>query len=241
LDALQVGEADLFYHIPALLYSPAYCAENSGALHQDWPRIPLPASKKILAGSAELGRQIATLLNTQSGAKGVTVGEIRSELKIISTVKRVGAGSLTDFELSVDAGWGYVGKGGITMPGKGKVLDRDYSKSEREAISKGAEDLGISSDRAFAIFGAKTLDIYLNDVAFWSNVPEKVWDYTIGGYQVIKKWLSYREEKLLGRPLTKEEVRYVQEMVRRIAAILLLTPALDANYQDVKANTYAWP
>lgn len=36
--------------------------------------------------------------------------------------------------------------------------------------------------------------------------------YDIGGYQVIKKWLSYREAKLLGRPLTKEEVRYVQEM-----------------------------
>jgi hypothetical protein len=66
-------------------------------------------------------------------------------------------------------------------------------------------------------------------------------DHTIGGYQVIKKWLSYREEPLLGRPLTKDEARYVQEMARRIAAILLLEPALDANYQAVKANTYPWP
>jgi hypothetical protein len=28
---------------------------------------------------------------------------------------------------------------------------------------------------------------------------------------------------------------------RRIAAILLLEPALDANYERVKADTYAWP
>lgn len=63
----------------------------------------------------------------------------------------------------------------------------------------------------------------------------------IGGYRVTKKWLFYREEKLLGPPLTKEEVRYVQEMVRRIAAILLLQPALDANYRAVKENTYPWP
>jgi len=63
----------------------------------------------------------------------------------------------------------------------------------------------------------------------------------IGGYQVVKKWLSYREEKLLGRPLTKDEVRYVQETVRRIAAILLLQSALDANYRAVKENTYTWP
>ncbi len=37
----------------------------------------------------------------------------------------------------------------------------------------------------------------------------RVWDYTIGGYQVIKKWLSYREHKLLGRPLTTDEAREV--------------------------------
>jgi Type ISP C-terminal specificity domain len=80
----------------------------------------------------------------------------------------------------------------------------------------------------------------LNDVARWSNVPARVWEYTIGGYQVMKKWLSYREEKLLGRPLKVEEVREVQNIARRIAAILLLEPALDANYCQVKEHTFAW-
>jgi len=75
----------------------------------------------------------------------------------------------------------------------------------------------------------------------WTNIPSKVWDYTIGGYQVIKKWLSYREKPLLGRALTTDEVRYVQEMARRIAAILLLEPALDANYESIKQHTYRWP
>jgi hypothetical protein len=78
-------------------------------------------------------------------------------------------------------------------------------------------------------------------VAYWKNIPLRVWEYTIGGYQVIKKWLSYREEKLLGRPMTKDEVRWVQEMGRRIAAILLLEPTLDENYRAVKGHTYEWP
>jgi hypothetical protein len=30
-------------------------------------------------------------------------------------------------------------------------------------------------------------------------------------------------------------------MIRRIAALLLLHPALDANYQVVKADPYPWP
>ena len=68
-----------------------------------------------------------------------------------------------------------------------------------------------------------------------------MWDYTIGGYQVIKKWLSYREEPLLGRPLQPDEVREVTNMARPIAAILLLEPDLNTNYEAVKANTYDWP
>ncbi len=83
--------------------------------------------------------------------------------------------------------------------------------------------------------------MYLNDVAFWRNVPARVWDYTLGGYQVIKKWLSYREKALLGRGLKIEEVKEVTDMARRIAGLLLLRPALDANYQAVKAAVYPWP
>jgi hypothetical protein len=71
-------------------------------------------------------------------------------------------------------------------------------------------------------------------------VPEKVWDYTIGGYQVIKKWLSYRENSLLGRALTHDEAREVTHMARRIAALLLLQPELDKNYAAVKSASAAW-
>jgi hypothetical protein len=83
--------------------------------------------------------------------------------------------------------------------------------------------------------------VYLNDVAYWRNIPANVWDYRIGGYQVIKKWLSYREQELLGRPLKSDEAREVVNMARRIAAIILLQPQLDANYLAIKNATYAWP
>ena len=44
-----------------------------------------------------------------------------------------------------------------------------------------------------------TGSIYLNDWAYWRNVPANLWSYKLGGYQVLKKWLSYRERKVLGR------------------------------------------
>jgi hypothetical protein len=71
-------------------------------------------------------------------------------------------------------------------------------------------------------------------------VPARVWDYYIGGYQVIKKWLSYRERALLKRNLTPDELSEVSAMVRRLAALRLLEPELDRNYEAVKANTYDW-
>jgi hypothetical protein len=67
-----------------------------------------------------------------------------------------------------------------------------------------------------------------------------VWDYTLGGYQVIKKWLSYREHDVLGRALKPEEALYVSEMTRRIAAILLLGRDLDKNYAESKAAAVEW-
>ncbi len=242
----QARPEQLFFSTLAVLHSPTYRRENASALRQHWPRVPLPASKEALLASAELGRQVAALLDTESPVKGITAGTIRPELRAIGTVARSGGGKLDPDagDLDVAAGWGHAGKGGVTMPGKGRAIERDYSPEELSALSplspNGGEGPGVRGT-ALECLGKTTSDIYLNDRAYWKNVPARVWEYTIGGYQVMKKWLSYREKELLGRGLTMDEARYVTEMSRRIAAILLLEPALDANYQAVKAATYPWP
>jgi hypothetical protein len=85
-----------------------------------------------------------------------------------------------------------------------------------------------------------THDVHLNNAACWKNIPANVWDCTIGGYQVLKKWLSYREHVLLGRPLSADEAREVTHNARRITALLLLQPSLDQNYAAVKAAPAPW-
>ena len=230
-------------HALAIGYSPAYLAENADGIRQDWPRIPLPDSRELLCSSAALGRTLVALLDTESAVTGVTTGKVRAELRSLGTIWRVDGGTLNpdSGDLEVTAGWGHGGKDGVTMPGKGKVVVRDYTVDERAAIEQGAALLGLSMQEAIAHLGETTCDVYLNNVACWKNIPRNVWNYHIGGYQVIKKWLSYRERDLLGRALTVDEVREVTSMARRIAAILLLEPALDANYQTIKHATYAWP
>ena len=73
------------------------------------------------------------------------------------------------------------------------------------------------------MLGQTTFDIYLNGNSYWRNVPAAVWCYKLGGYQVLKKWLSYRERPILGRALLLEEVLYFAEVARRIGAIVTTT------------------
>jgi hypothetical protein len=54
---------------------------------------------------------------------------------------------------------------------------------------------------------------------------------------VIKKWLSYREREILGRGLTTDEVHAVTGIARRIAAIVLVEPKLDASYKAITEST----
>lgn len=81
--------------------------------------------------------------------------------------------------------------------------------------------------------------LWWNKVAYWDNVPQRVWTFTLGGYPVIKKWLDYRHVDKLGRSLRYDEVRYLTETVQRIAAILDLGPSLDAHYTLIKESTLA--
>ena len=241
---VDANAAELVWlHVLAIGYSPAYLAENADGIRQDWPRVPLPAERDDLLASAALGRQLATLLDTESKVAGVTDGSPRLELRAIGVITRAGGGSLNPAagDLAVTAGWGHGGQGGVTMPGQGRLMQRAYDQAELAAIEAGARALGLSLADALAELGEGTYDVYLNDVAYWRNVPVNVWRYTIGGYQVMKKWLSYREKSLLGRDLKVEEAREVCDMARRLAAILLLQPQLDENYRRAKANSYSWP
>ncbi|CCH91019.1 Adenine specific DNA methyltransferase [Microcystis aeruginosa PCC 9432] len=221
----------IWLHSLAIGYSPLYLGENADGIRQDFPRIPLPNSQELLIKSAQLGQAIASLLDTENPVIGVTKKPTPA-LQKIALISCTDGGNLNPDkgDLIINVGWGHGGKNGVTMPGKGKAIARQYTTAEMSVISPEMRKL----------LGTTTYDIYLNDRAYWQNIPARVWEYTIGGYQVIKKWLSYREEKLLGRGLTIAEVQEVSEMTRRITAIILLESDLDDNYQNIKTAVYSF-
>ena len=187
-------------------------------LRMEWPRIPLPGwsdreaegAAEALARSAAFGRELAALLEPDTQVSGVTKAPLRTEIALIAVPTTVSGRNMADDDFAVTAGWGHHGQGDAVMPGQGRVVERAFSPEERAAMG----------DKLPAL-GNTTVDVLLNGNAFWRNVPAAVWTYRLGGYQVLKKWLSYRECGILGRALRVEEVQHFTDTARRIAAILL--------------------
>ena len=220
LDDLGLGPEDLFHHTLAVLHDPTYRKTNAGALRMEWPRIPLSGypnggderAAETMRRSAAHGRELAALLDPETPMPGVTQAPLRPEIAAIAVPGTAHGRNMAGEDFAITAGWGRHGQGDAVMPGQGNAVERTFTSEERAAMSDSVRQLGET-----------TFDVHLNANAFWHNVPAAVWHYTLGGYQVLKKWLSYREQSILQRPSRPEEVQQFAEIARRIAAILMIT------------------
>ena len=167
--------------------------------------------------------ELAALLDPDTRVHGMTQAPPRPGITAIAVPATAGGRNMAGEDVAVTAGWSHFGQGDAVMPGQGRAMERDFSPVERATVG-GAF---LSPDRG-------TFDIFLNGEAFWRNVPAAIWSFRLGGYQVLKKWLSYRERDIPGRPLRPEEIPHFSETVRWIGAILLLTrPASPTSAQPI--------
>jgi hypothetical protein len=129
--------------------------------------------------------------------------------------------------------WDVLGKrtGAIAVP----------ARTDGKTIAAG--DLGVTISYYGAAGGRWVEDnggsLYLNDDVLLRGVPSEVWQYELGGYPVMKKWLGYRHvSRLGGRPLTLAELDELRSIAQRIAAVLELRPALDELQGRLAADAF---
>lgn len=209
----------VWLHALAIGFSSLYVEQNGEAVRSGWPRIPFPDTRQSLCKSAALGERVAALLDPDMAVPAT--GPHDAYLRTVAAIGRVDGKSLNpgDGDLAVTAGWGIVQPGKV-MPGAGKYDVRERTAADSDGLTDVEQDA----------LGEQMLDVYLNDDVRWLGVPGAAWDYKIGGFQVLRKWLSYRDRRSLGRDLTATEARTFTTIARRLTALVLLGQELDANY-----------
>jgi predicted helicase len=66
--------------------------------------------------------------------------------------------------------------------------------------------------------------VYINKTQFFGNVSESEWQFSVGGYQVLHKWLKDR----VGRKLSDDELTYYQHIIKAIRETTRLMQASEA-------------
>ena len=72
--------------------------------------------------------------------------------------------------------------------------------------------------------------VHINQTQYFDGVPEDVWAFYVGGYQVLDKWLKDRR----GRQLAYDDLTHYQRVVVALQQTMQLMTEIDATIP-------AWP
>ena len=103
-------------------------------------------------------------------------------------------------DFAVTAGWGHFGVGDAVMPGRGRIVERRLSTEGDSKRWRNTWPRLVRRPSMCTSTGRPS----------GATSPAAIWDYRLGGYQVLKKWLlSYRERTgYSSRKLRAEEVQH---------------------------------
>jgi len=81
-------------------------------------------------------------------------------------------------------------------------------------------------------YDAETQRVFINREQYFSPVPDELWSYTIGGYQVLDKWLKDRAE----RRLSSADIKRYCRVATALAETMKIQVELAEVYPDVEQN-----
>ncbi|MCK4387270.1 MAG: N-6 DNA methylase [Dehalococcoidia bacterium] len=75
--------------------------------------------------------------------------------------------------------------------------------------------------------------VYINDDQYFERIEKEVWEYQIGGYQVLDKWLKDRK----GRKLSLEEIKHYCQITTALKKTMEVQQKIDSLYADIEKET----
>ncbi len=78
----------------------------------------------------------------------------------------------------------------------------------------------------------KNNKIYINDKQYFEGIKSEAWNYHIGGYQVLDKWLKDRKDKVL----SSEDVNHYLKVVTALKLTIETQKEIDKLYNKVEID-----
>jgi len=113
-----------------------------------------------------------------------------------------------------------------------ELIDLHLLKSERLNGSS-AEFLVVGDNRVKERkYNKKEECLYINEKQYFTTVTPEVWNYYIGGYQVLDKWLKDRTERVL----SNDEVNHFLKVITALNWTLHFQKEIDKLYPEIEKN-----
>lgn len=74
--------------------------------------------------------------------------------------------------------------------------------------------------------------LYINDIQYFDGIEPEVWNYFIGGYQVLDKWLKDRKDKIL----SPEDINHLLRVITALKLTIELQKEIDKLYLKIENN-----
>jgi hypothetical protein len=112
---------------------------------------------------------------------------------------------------------------GTTFPESGNnVVESGYPKYE---IQNPSPTLPVNGEGAGSASGKEEPfgRVYINKTQYFGGIAPEVWNFYVGGYQVLEKWLKDRR----GRELSYEDIQHYQKVAAALGKTIDIMEAID--------------
>ena len=201
---------EIFHYVYAVLYAPAYREKYAEFLRMDFPRVPFTSDAGVFSELAALGARLTALHLLKSPELDPPVCRFDGEGD-----RRIAIGR----------------KAGLRYdPGSGTGFQPVNDCAAESPVTGDGQDGRATRDGTSG-------RVYINATQYFAPVPQAVWTYEVGGYQVCHKWLKDRKQ----RSLSADEVRTYCRIVTALKHTIGIQEEIDALYVRAEDETVPLP
>ena len=112
----------------------------------------------------------------------------------------------------------------------GVPLGKPLVVKNDNGISKASYPISVEHKISYCKYNEEEKRIYINEKQYFENVKKEVYDYSIGGYKPIEKYIKARQI------LTLNDIKHLIKVIAVIERTILMQAEIDEVWKEASFN-----